>query len=159
MLVVGMSAMDFEERAEDPRVSTSSEDSVLFSSYARALFPELKADEHWGVKDKDDCVRYVQLLRSVVEVRGMKIALYPAGCPTTVNLLYGHGQSRELCYYCPSATFNAYSYLAKVCSADANVLVKNIEDQAVASCKDFYAEKNSNKPGAGTSPTKCLVKE
>ena len=46
--------------------------------------------------------RYVELLRSVVDVRGMKIALYPSGC-TTVNILYGRDQSRELCHFCPSA--------------------------------------------------------
>ena len=49
-----------------------------------------------------DCKRYVELLMSVVDVRGMKIALYPSGC-TTVNILYGRDQSRELCHFCPSA--------------------------------------------------------
>jgi hypothetical protein len=155
ILVVGMSALDFEEGAEEPHVSTSPEDSVLLTNYSSpALFPELKTDEHWSAKEKEDCKRYVELLRSVVDVRGMKIALYPAGCPTTVNILYGRDQSRELCHYCPSAAFNAYSYLAKVCGADANLLVKNIEDRAIANCKNYYAEKSSNKPGSGTPPYK-----
>lgn len=155
MLVVGMSALDFEERVEEPRASTSPEDSVLYTNYTcSALFPELKADVHWTAIEKENCVRYLQLLRSVVNMRGIRIGLYPAGCPTTVNILFGHGQSRELCHYCPSATFNAYCYLSKVCGADANELVKNIEDKTIASCKDYYAEKVSNKPGAGTPPYK-----
>ena len=155
MLAIGMSALDFEELAEEPRVSISPEDSVLMINYCSpALFPNLKADEHWSSKEKEDCKRYVELLRSVIGVRGMKISLYPSGCPTTVNILYGREQSHELCHYCPSATFNAYSYLSKVCGADANVLVKNIEDKAVANCNDYYAEKLSNKPGKGTPPYK-----
>jgi hypothetical protein len=155
MLVVGRSALDFEDHAEEPHVSTSPEDSVFLTNYTSpALFPDLKADEHWSPKEKEDCKRYVELLRSVVNVRGMKIALYPAGCPTTVNILYGRDQSRELCHFCPSATFNAYSYLSKVCDADANMLVKNIEDKAVANCKDYYAQKFSDKPGTGTPPYK-----
>ena len=56
--------------------------------------------------------RYVELLRSVVDVRGMKIALYPSGC-TTVNILYETNRENSVilpfCCY-----FNAYSYLAKV---------------------------------------------
>ena len=55
--------------------------------------------------------------------------------------------------FSPSATFNAYSYLANVCDADANVLVKNIEDKVVANCKDYNAEKFSNKPGTDTPPS------
>lgn len=99
MLVVGMSAMDFEAGTEEPHVSASPEDSVLFTCYSSpALFPELKSDQHWSAKEKEDCKRYVELLRFVVDVRGVKIALYPAGCPTTVNILYGRDQSRELCH-------------------------------------------------------------
>ena len=151
MLVVGMSALDFEELAEEPRVPTSPEDSVLITDYSSpALFPHLKADERWSRQEKDDCMRYVGLLRTVVKLRGMKIVLYPAGCPTTVNILYGRGRSSELCHYCPSATFNAYSYLAKVCGADASVLVQNIENKAVANCKDYYSEKLTKKDGTGT---------
>ena len=52
-----------------------------------------------------------------------------------------------------STTFNAYFFLAKVCDADANVLVKNIEDKVVANCKDYNAEKFSNKPGTDTPPS------
>jgi hypothetical protein len=141
LLVVGMSALDFEELAEEPRAPTSSEDSVHITNYpSPALFPNLKVDERWSPIEKENCKRYVELLKSVVGVRGMNIALYPAGCPTTVIILYGRCESRELCHYCPSATFNAYSYLAKVCDADAILLVQKIENKDVLNCKDYYAE-------------------
>jgi hypothetical protein len=78
----------------------------------------------------------------------MKVALYPAGCPTAVNILYGRGQSREL--FVLFANFNPYSYISKVFGADANVLVKNIEDKAVANCMDDYAEKFLDKPATGS---------
>jgi hypothetical protein len=155
LLVVGMSALDFEELSEEPRAPTSPEDSVYITNYSSSsLFPNLKVDEHWSPTEKENCKRYVELLKSVVGVRGMNIALYPSGCPTTVVILYGRGESRELCHYCPSATFNAYSYLTKVCDADAIVLVRNIENKDVANCKDYYAEKLTNKPGTGTPPLK-----
>lgn len=147
-----MSALDFEEGAEK-------EPHVLLTNYSSpALFPELTMDEHWSAKEKEDCKKYVELLRSVVSLRRMKIALFPSGCPITVNIMYGQGWSRELCHYCPSATFNAYSYLAKVCGADANLLVKNIEDRAIENCKDYYSLQGASLRnsceviGRGTSP-------
>ena len=158
MLVVGMAAMDFEQGVEEPNILTSPEDSVLMTDYpSPALFPDLKLDVHWSAKEKEDCKRYVELLRSVVGVRGMTIALFPAGCPTTVKILYGGHQSIQLCHYCPSATFNAYSYLARVCGADAIVLVKNIEDRVIVNCKDYYAEKIPNQPATCTPPYKVPV--
>jgi hypothetical protein len=146
-----MSAVDFEGHLDDPIVD--GDISTQYIDYGGAsLFPELEPEVHWTAKDKLDCKRYTELLRSVLKVRCMLINLYPAGCPTTVNLLYGNGQCVALCHYCPSATFNAYCYLLKQCDADGNLLVTSIQDKSISSCEDYYAVKMAS--GTVTPPLK-----
>jgi hypothetical protein len=76
----------------------------------------------------------------------------PADAIAGLEKAYTVVTNRVNYHFSPSATFNAYSYQTKACDADANVLVKNIEDKVVANCKDYYAEKFSNKPGTGNHP-------
>jgi hypothetical protein len=152
MYVAGTSALDL--MGDEKKSDVFPEDSVNMTDYSsKFLFPDLEPDEFWNHLETENCKRYAGLLKSLVGVRGLEIALFPAGCPTTVNLLCLHNEVIQLCHYCPSGTFNAYCYLTKVCGADANILINHIVSKEIANCKDYYSEK-VDKPGAGTPPYK-----
>jgi hypothetical protein len=150
--------VEHREEGGENQGSASPDRSVIESNYSStALFPELKAGEDWSPDEKEACKRYTENLKSVLSVRHMKIVLFPSGCPTQVNILHGRGAVSHLCSYSPSATFNAFSYLIKVCGADAIVLLQNIKDETIATCENYYAKKLSGKSGGGTPPVQHPV--